>query len=211
MADLTVVLGDVVDSQAIDDREAFQDDLRDALAAASEADEVVAPFVLQKGVDEFVGVLASPAGLYDALRTVREALRPRRARFAAVHGAVDVGAAAGDARTMDGPAFHRADELIREAERLGVAVRLAVDGSPLEQALEDETNLLLDRRAGWTARQAELVGAYERAESQRAVADDLGLAASTVSEALSAANAAQTLRYERRLADGLDRLSERVG
>lgn len=206
----TVVLGDVVGSQDVADREAFQDCLREALESASEAASVTAPFALQKGVDEFAGVLDSPAGAYAALRAVREGIRPVRARFAVVHDEVDVGLGAGDVREMDGPAFHRGDELLAEAERADLSVRLAVDDSPLERALEDEANLLLDRRAGWTDRQAEVVAAFEDADSQRAVAEHLDLAPSTVSETLSAARATQTLRFERRLAGGLASLAERV-
>ncbi|MEF8773331.1 MAG: SatD family protein [Halobacteriales archaeon] len=115
MVTRTVLLGDVVGSLQIDDRAAFQGLIRGALATANETDTVEAPFVLQKGIDEFAGVLSTPEGVYEAVRTIQERIRPQTARFAIVHGEVDVGSERMDARAMDGPAFHRGDELLEEA------------------------------------------------------------------------------------------------
>jgi hypothetical protein len=196
-----VLLGDVVASRQVDDREAFGERLADACAAVTDAhsDAFDAPLEPLKGVDEVGGVLTDPGVLYDVLDGLRERLHPQELRVAVATGDVDVGVDTGEVSRMDGPAFHRADELL--AGLADSPLRVAFDlGEPgLEDALADEVNLLFLQKARWTDHQRRVVAAYRDAGSQAAVADDLGVSQAAVSQALTRANWPALREIETRL------------
>lgn len=207
MTNRCVVLGDVVASREIPDREAFRERLLSALTSANErhADAVVAEFTPQKGVDEFGGVLASPARVYDVVDEIARQLHPQEVRFAVCWGAVDVAPDAQDVQRMDGPAFHRADELQQSIAGTGYRFALDLGDPPLDTTLADEINLLRLWKADWTARQHRVVARYEALESQGAVADELGISQPAVSQALSRANYRVLQGIEGRLRETLTR------
>lgn len=214
-----VVLGDVVGSRSVEDREALRESLEAGVAAANDAvdDRLVAPFTILKGVDEFAGVLADPAGVDRALWHLVEALHPTEVRVAVVWDAVDVGADAGDVAAMDGPAFHEADRLLDEIasdeRHVGLALAAGGEAKPDEtiavNLLEAIVDLLLARKYAWTERQAELVGRYREADSMTAVAEFEGVTVQVVSKTLARADAQAVLRTERAIARGFEYLAER--
>lgn len=201
MAHRLVLLGDVVDSRHVDDREAFGRRLADACAAVTDAhgDAFDAPLEPLKGVDEIGGVLTDPAVLYDVLDGLRDRLHPQELRVAVAAGEVDVGVDTGEVARMDGPAFHRADELLTGLAGSPLRVALDLDTAPLDAAIADEVNLLFRLKAGWTDHQRRVVDAYRRAGSQSAAAADLGVSQAAVSQALSRADYATVREIETRL------------
>lgn len=198
-----VVVADVVGSRDVEDRQALGRRLRGALARVNDrnADELVAEFAVLKGVDEFAGVLTTPASLVAAVTDLQSALHPVSARYAAVEGAIDVGVDAGDVRRMDGPAFHRADELLGDL-RDG-RFDLELNGNRLSGAVTAGLDVVLARREDWTERQVEVVESYRRHGTQRATADALGVSQQAVSRVLSQADHGRVRRAERLLADAL--------
>lgn len=228
-----VVVGDVIGSRTVADRDALRVSLEAGVQAANDAvdDRLVAPFAILKGVDEVAGVLADPAGVDRALWRLAEALHPTEIRFAVVWGAVDVGTDAADVAAMDGPAFHEADRLLAEIGRDERHVALVVeddggqgdekddrqgdemgdgrgDEAIVVDLLEALVNLLLVRKSGWTERQAELVGRYREADSMTAVAEAEGVTVQVVSKTLARADATAVLRTERAIARGFEYLAE---
>ena len=196
-----VLLGDVVSSRDIDERPDFGTALADACAAVSErhADAFAAPLEPLKGVDEVGGVLADPAPLYDILDSLRERLHPQELRVAVAAGRVDVGLETGDVSRMDGPAFHRADELLSGLGASSLRVAFDFERAPLDAALADEVNLLFLLKRRWTDRQRDVVRAYRDTESQDAAADHLGVSQPAVSQALSRASWPAVREIEGRL------------
>jgi len=87
-----VIVGDVVDSRAVEDREALHGRLESGMERANDAvgDRLVAPFTTLKGVDEVGGVLTDPGRAYHAVRELTDAIHPTAIRFAVVWGDVDV-------------------------------------------------------------------------------------------------------------------------
>jgi hypothetical protein len=196
-----VVLGDVVDSRRIDDRSAFGDRLADACAAVTDehADAFDAPLEPLKGVDEVGGVLADPSPLYDVIDDLRDRLHPQKLRVGVAAGDVDVGLDTGEASRMDGPAFHRADELLADLSSSPLRVAFDFDQAPLDGALAEEVNLLVLLKSRWTDRQRRIVDAYRNAESQAAAADSLDISQAAVSQALSRASWPAIREIETRL------------
>lgn len=180
-----VVLADVRDSRDLADRESFGDDLDATLTDLNEtlAGSITAEFAPLKGIDEFGGVLDSPRRVYDVIRQVAEGLFPVAVRFGVAYDTVDV-VPESDVALMDGPAFHRADELLRAVESSGDLVGVDT-GDPLRDGyLTDVANLLLTLRSDWTDRQFEVVTTYRETGSQTATAERLGVSQQAVSAAL---------------------------
>lgn len=214
-----VVLGDVVGSRDIEGREEFRRTLVAACERATERSEphVDAPFELLKGIDELGGVLTSPAPVYDVVDGFAAALRPHELRVAVAGGEIDVAAETGDVTRMDGPAFHRADELLADLTGSDFRFAMDLDGPPesdestdpraaaLGDALADEVNLLLFRKRQWTDRQREVVARYEEYGSQREVAEELGVSQPAVSRALDRAMWKPLREIEGRLRETLTR------
>ena len=116
-----VLLGDVVDSRSIADRQGFQTQLEGAcqVIAARHADDLMAGPVVLKGADEFGAVLTSYRPVY-AVVSAFDVLLPRHARFAVARGAIDTGLASGRLERMDGPAFHEASTAMEELKETGL-------------------------------------------------------------------------------------------
>lgn len=185
-----VLLGDVVQSRRIDDREAFRERLTEVCATLNDAYEtsIHADFTVLKGVDEVGGVLSSLTDAYDITRDLFEALRPYELRMVIASGTIDVGVDSRDVAEMDGPAFHRAAELLDALENSGLLFDMDVGKGTLDTALADEINLLLLVRQGWTDRQREIVQAYLRHGDQAGAARELGVTQQAISDALTKAS-----------------------
>lgn len=200
-----VLLGDVIRSREIEDRQAFRDRLAGVCEELTvrESEAIHADFEVLKGVDEFGGVLTSVTSLYDVVVTFQAALAPHRSRIVVAEGEVEQ---VGDSRRvggMDGPAFHRADELLTavgDGPRV-VDVRLADEA--LGHVVADEVNLLLHRRRQWTDRQREVVDAVADAGTQTAAAESLGVTQQAVSNVLASADWPLVDAVESRLRDVL--------
>lgn len=193
-----VVLGDVVGSREIDDREAFRETILRAIDGANEryADDVVGTFTLVKGVDEIAGVIAHPRNLYRILRDTVSSVRPGAIRFAVVYGEIDVGTTGVPAAEMDGPAFHRADEALGDVATSDLYVAFDGPRPHVDPLIGASINLLLMAREDWTDRQRTMVAAYEETGTQEAVADRLQVSQQTVSSTLRRADWARIARLE---------------
>jgi len=215
-----VVVGDVVASRQVEDRESLRDVLTDGIERTNEdlarehEDGLVAPFATLKGVDEVGGVLRTLAGSYRAVRTLVEAIHPAEIRFAVVWGEVDVGVGDPDVARQDGPAFHRADELLAELAESDRYVGLELQDGPATPArrpsegtagggtdpcvrtIGNQMDLLCAWKAEWTERQTEVVRQYRGAETMAEVADRLGVTVQTVSKTLGRASAERILAIE---------------
>lgn len=208
MTNSYVVLGDVVQSRDIEARNEFQDRLEDSCRRVNERFErgVAAEFELLKGTDELGGVLHTPVDIYDIVRTFTEAVRPHLIRVAVVFGEIDVGRASNDVSKMDGPAFHRADELLNTIEQQRLLFDMETNAERLDASISDEINLLLLRRQDWTDRQRETIEAYRECGTQRDVAISLGVTQQAVSKTLNKAAWPMIESIEGRLRETLETL-----
>ncbi|SEW18679.1 SatD family protein [Halobacterium jilantaiense] len=185
-----VVVGDVVGSRAIDDRDTFGRALDDALATVNHqyAGSVRADVVTVKGVDEVAGVLDHPRDVYGVVKTVHDEIHPDQVRFGVAHGAIDVNPDSADVTTMDGPAFHHANELLEWVERRGSLFAFEGRYPAVDGLVSSTVNLILTLREDWTDPQFEAVRARERASSQQEAADQLDIGQQTVSDRLQRAH-----------------------
>jgi hypothetical protein len=228
-----LVVGDVVSSRAVENRASLGGVPADGVERTNDvlrADPttaVVAPFATPQGVDEVGGVLETLAGSYRAVRTLVEAVHPAEIRFAVVWGEVDVGVDAPDVARQDGPAFHRADDLLAELASedryVGLDVEFATGGGPGDgrgterglgpyvTTIGNQMDLLCAWKVGWTERQVEVVRRYREADTMSAVAEGLDVTVQTVSKTLGRARGDRILAIERDLEEAVAHLANQVG
>lgn len=189
---LTVIVGDLVGSRKVRNRAELSRAVLRAIVQIDEAfrDAFHAPAELTRGVDEISAVLYDPGLSYRICTHLNEELHPHELRFAVVRGLIDVNVSSGDASSMDGPAFHRAADLVERAREKNRAILFDLGLKPpaLEEALNEVVNLCHVLRRSWTDRQREAVTLYRRLGRQDLVAERLGVTQPGISRLLSKAH-----------------------
>lgn len=181
------MIGDVMGSRQLEDRAAVQQRLREAIASlnATRRDLLTVPMKLTAG-DEVQGLTTEPHVLIDVLTTAAEALHPVQISWGLGLGdlATDL---VDDVALLDGSCFHRAREAVDAAKHK--SSWLEVRGFPKSsgEMLAAAINLVGAIRSGWTPRQAQVVR-EARGRKQSDVAEELDVAASTISRTLAAAH-----------------------
>lgn len=206
----SVLLGDVVGSRELTDRVGFGEKLREACEGVNSAYEsvLVAPAKPLKGVDELGVVFDDRRATYGIAKGLLGDVHPAIVRFGVAEGRIDVGKESGDITEMDGPAFHRADELVASTRERGLLFDAEFDDRTLDRAIADEVNLLLRWRAERTERQLEYLRAYERHGTQAGAAESLGVTQQAVSKVLRQAGFPFVDEIESRLGETLEEYTD---
>lgn len=205
------LIGDLVGSRRLDDRAGVQRELQRAMRRLNRdlpAGALVAGLDFSSG-DEVQALLADPVPLVRMLSELGEVLHPVAMRFGIGFGPLSVAprSPAPRAAQLDGPCFHRARRSLERAHALRAWARVEGFGDGLDLALETILELAGELRAGWTRRQTEIVHAA-RGRQQKAVAAELGVRPSVVSESLKAAHFEPLRRAEEALERLLRRFAE---
>jgi len=187
-----VLLADVVGSSDIDDRAAFRESLTRALDRVNRefSEYLSSEFEMLKGIDEFGGVLSRLAPVYDIVSMIYADIHPTMVRFGVSGGRIDI-QPSGEINELDGPAFHQADDLLTQVEADDLFMYINTE-TIVDVLVSNNINLLLMNRATWTARQNEIVQAYEDLGSQTSVAERLDINQQAVSKALDRVSYSQT-------------------
>lgn len=112
------IVGDMEDSRGAPNRASFSKTLERELRGVNArfAEDIWAPLVTVRGLDEISGVLKRPDRSFEVCACVNERIWPRRFRWGIGRGTIDVGMRTRDAGAMDGAAFHAAAEALTRAE-----------------------------------------------------------------------------------------------
>ncbi|MFH0809880.1 MAG: SatD family protein [Pseudomonadota bacterium] len=182
-----VMLGDVVSSRLIKSpREDFQARLENfcQVVNATFAPSVYGPFKILKGADEVGGVLTSVGCAYGLISLMLERLCPHLIRWVLTGGIIDTAVGTHDVAKMDGPAFHKAAELMSRLKRTQLLFDMSAGDDLLDQAVAGQINLLLLLKGRWSERQRRVAIEYDKAGSQHEVAQRLGISQQAVSKTL---------------------------
>lgn len=205
-----VLLGDVVGSRELTDRAGFSESLRTACREVNRTyeDVVVAAATPLKGIDELGVVFDDRRSTYGIAKRLLDEVHPTAVRFGVAEGGIDVGVAGADLAEMDGPAFHRADELVAATRKAGLLFDADFSEPTLDRAIADEINMLLRWRSGLSERQFEYLRAYEHRGTQAGAAEDLGVTQQSVSKELRRAGHPFVNEIEGRLARTLEEYTD---
>ncbi|HPQ71019.1 MAG TPA: SatD family protein [bacterium] len=207
-----VLLGDVIASRKVTGE---IDPLLDKLASIKKEinrefrKDLKAPFKMIKGKDEFGLVTIRPTFLYSLVGKIAQTLHPFRARYVVVEGIIDVGVASRDVAAMDGPAFHRAADIMAELKDSMLPFGLECDRGQVDRLVENQINLLLSIQAKWTEKQMAIFRLYQKMENQVEVAGRLGISQPAVSASLRAIGAYEIIIMEDRLHKAIESLYSR--
>ena len=181
------VIGDVIRSRDVKDREALQQNLRLAIERVNNTygETIAAGFVLTIG-DEFQGLLKWVAGMEVLLAKLRSAVHPDELRFGLGLGGLDTPLER-VALGMDGSCFHRARLAINRAAQRRTEIE--VETGTAEPSFHIYAFLYSGIRRGWTERQREVIDLSMSGVSGKMIANRLGITASAVSQHLHAAEA----------------------
>lgn len=206
-----VVLADVVDSRKIEDRDAFENRLREAISTVNGnyREHIQADFNILKGIDEFGGIITSISPIADIQKTFSRALYPEQFRMVAVVGEIDVNEFSEYVSQMDGPVFARGDTALREIEESGYQFRLSSNRPYFDELVSNYICLLEIIREDWGETAMNVVSEYERADNQSEVAENLDISPQTVSYHIGKPEVNLVLEIEESLSEILYRMEQK--
>lgn len=181
-----VLLGDVVTSRKIRNREEFQSILYNACVKASDkyGGDFLADIKILKGTDEVGAVLYSWKHVFRIINIILEEVYPHQIRFSLVKGVVDVGVDSGDVAKMDGPAFHSAVQEINKLKQNGLMFSICTENKAMDRSISTQVCLLFLLRQYWNKRQYEIFCEYNKNISQKTIAEKMNISQQAVSKSL---------------------------
>jgi len=206
------MLGDVVSSRKIIDRQGFQNLLENACNEANQdyGNNILAPFKISKGSDEVAGVLVDISNIYKIITSFFRWIYPHQIRFALVYDYIDVSVDTKDVSKMDGPAFHNASVDISELKSVGTLFKLSVYDLIIDSAIENEISLLLMMKMNWTQLQYNIIDEYTKNEKQIEIAKKLGTSQTFVSRTIHKLKGKELDHIEKNLNYTLFRYQQRL-
>jgi hypothetical protein len=182
-----IILGDVISSRRIKDKEAFQNKLQETFNKINTvyADYIYSEFKILKGIDEIEGVLFDLSKSYDIISMILEKLYPDLMRFVLVFDYIDTAIESRDVAKMDGPAFHKASDIMGELKKSKLIFGISIEDKTIENLISGEINLILLFKKNWSAKQHQIIKEYKETGSQHEVAKRLGITQQAISKALN--------------------------
>lgn len=185
------IIGDIVNSKKIQDRDAVQQKLKAALSAVNEdyKAEIASNFMITLG-DEFQGLLSTGKHLMDVLTRIEQEMSPVRFRFGIGVGSITTQIQRDWAIGADGPGYHKAREAVahlkaaeNKKENGPADTRIAFEDAPQEIAdlLNVTFKLLTAIKQSWSKQQRLVIqDALKHRDSQVKMAGRLGVKQPTI-------------------------------
>ena len=210
----TAVIGDIVNSKKLEDRNLVQQKLYKCLNHINQqySNYIASNFMITLG-DEFQGLLSSAYCLTEIIEYIERAMYPVNVRFGIGIGEITTAINKELPLGADGPAYYRAREMINRIKSTAGKKKTSYTNIMLNS--DCETDSLINEifalctfiKKKWTQRQREVIYAHiENGDNQLKTAEALGIAQSNVSTNLSAAG---YYTYRKALGAVADILSKR--
>lgn len=182
-----VLLGDVVASRKIKEKENFQKKLITACEKVNSGyvEDLYAELKILKGKDEIGGVLFYMSNIFQIISTIQAEIHPQLMRFVLVFDYLDTALDTRDAARMDGPAFYKASEVMEELKKTNLMFDMVVGDTVIDTAISNQINLILLLKKDWTERQHQIVQDYEKTGNQYETAKNLNITQQSISKTLS--------------------------
>ena len=210
---LYVLIGDVVSSKKITDKKRgeFQKRLEKTCQGINTSynDDISAYFKILKGIDEIGGVLSDISYVYEILKKILEGLYPNFMRFVLVLDYIDTALYTKDVAKMDGPAFHKASDMMYSLKKSKLLFDMSVGDLVVDSAISGQINLILLLKKTRTKKQHQIVLEYERTKNQHEVAKNLEITQQAVSKTLRRSMWGEISGIEKKLNDALYEYSKR--
>jgi len=113
-----------------------------------------------------------------------EQLYPYSMRFAFVLDSIDTAVETHDTSKMDGPAFHKASDLLKELKKSKLIFAMSTGNDITDNLISAQINSIILLKKNWTAKQHMIIRKYKKTGNQYEVAKELGITQQAVSKAL---------------------------
>lgn len=200
-----VLLGDVVSSRKIKNREKFQNHLINTYSELNQLYEadLYAKLDIIKGSDEIGCVLHRIDHLYEIISSILNKLNPHYMRFVCVKGIVDAGISTKKISQMDGPVFHKASDLMDSLKKEELIFRMNTENRVIDSLVTNNINLVYLIKSKWSLKKFKIINEYERSKDQVSTAEKLNLTPQVISYNLKSANWNEVHRIETDLKESL--------
>ncbi len=180
------MMGDVMSSRKIKDKEAFRKKLDKVCSEINMdyAGDIYADFRILKGIDEIEGVLLNISKSYEIMTALSEQLFPQSMRFVIALDYIDTALETRYVTKMDGPAFHKASDMIHALKKTRLFFEMSAGNETLDIAINGEVNLIMLLKKTWSIRQHQIVREYREKKNQDQAAKALGITQQSVSRTL---------------------------
>lgn len=178
------IIGDVVGSKKIKNRQSMQALFKDVLDHANlKYDRYIASnFTVTLG-DEFQGLINSPSMSIEMIQYIKEKMYPFEFVFGIGIGAMLTAFSKETSVGSDGPAYWYARKMVEKSKDKKPSIRIFSD-SPEDQLINSLILFCESTTHSQTSRQKEMIQLYKELRSQYAVAEKLGIHQSAVSTSL---------------------------
>lgn len=196
--DYSVIIGDIIDSKKITDRQKVQAKFKDVLHEINKkyTDDIASQFTITLG-DEFQGLLKNRKNIMNIIFEIEMAMYPIEMRFGVGIGEVTTAINLESSSEIDGPAYHRARAMVKELEssegqhlrRAGnILIASQEENARIDQLLNSILSVCTALKSKWTVKQREIIQSYLLSdENQSKTAMKLGIGQSSVSRGLNSA------------------------
>jgi len=204
------IIGDLVKSRELDDRELIQEKLKNILTSVNDkySNNIASNFTITIG-DEFQGLLNNPNDLIEIISTIKIAIYPLKLRFGIGFGKINTKVLKELAIGADGPAYHLARAAIQDvkkAEKMkenpetGIKIITKNTKNNFDDLINSLLSLSYFIEKKWTIKQVEVIHKILlKEQTQQALASELNIGQSSIQRRLQGAgflyyqNALQTI------------------
>jgi SatD family (SatD) len=194
-----LLLGDVINSRHIKNRQAFKIKLTRALQYVSTTipQAFAKPLQSWKGVDEVAAIITNPSFAYNIINEINNIIAPVTMRFVLSEGEADIKAGAqGGITEMDGKIFHDAASKMTELKQEGWLFAATGNNNNTMLAFSNWVNALVIIKQRWTNTQKKIFEKYKAEKNQEAIAKALKITQQSVSKTLTVIEAKKVMALE---------------
>ena len=188
--DLLVLLGDVISSKKLENREDFQTKLITGCNQVNKKykQDIYSYMNIIKGSDEIGVVLKNISKFYAIITEISQTIGPNLMRFVLVKGQIDTGLDQREISRMDGPAFHKASNLMNMLKDEKLIFKMDTGDLVFDKLVTNNINLIYLIEKKWSTKKINITNDYEKIRDQRRVAAKYGIKQQDVSYHLNSSN-----------------------
>lgn len=195
----TVIIGDIIDSKKILERQDVQKKFKNVLKKINNkyATDIASKFKITLG-DEFQGLLKNQNNILNIIFDIEMAMSPISLRFGVGIGDITTDINYNDSSEIDGPAYHQARSIIEDLEasknqysqrQANILISSQIENKEIDTLLNSILSVCTALKSKWTKRQTEIIYTYlESEENQYKTAEKLNIGQSSVNKSLNSAD-----------------------
>jgi len=190
------IIGDVVDSRKIDNRDDVQKQYVEVINRINKeySEDIASKFLITLG-DSFQGLLNKSDHILEIIEKIEKLMAPFKLRFGIGVGNINTSIAIEDSSLTDGPAYHNARFAIDEVKTLHSRskctsnVLVHSDNTVLDNLINSSISLCNTIKSSWTDKQKQVINlSMNEKKSQVEIAEQLNIKQPSVNSRLQSSN-----------------------